>query len=368
MNEPINIARPDFGEDEERSVLEVLRSGAIAQGAKVRDLEALFAEAAGTNHAVAVTSGTAALIASLRCLESSDRHEVITSPFTFAASVNAIIKAGLTVRFADIGEDFNVSPDSVASLVNDRTRAIVPVHLYGLSVDMQPIVDISNTNGLRIVEDAAQAIGATYFGRPVGSFDIACFSMYATKNVTTGEGGMVTTDDLAIADRLRLMRNQGMGSRYEYLAIGENLRMTDLQAAVGIPQMRRLQRINETRRENAATLTETLQGIRGLVLPSEPHDRYHVYHQYTVRVTEQSKLDRDDLVHALGEMGIGTGVYYPKAIPDYEIYRDHPAVVATDPIPNARAFAQQVVSLPVHHRLSNDAAHRIAAAVSELLQ
>ncbi len=362
--ETIHVSQPDLGPEIEAVVVATLRSGMIAQGPRVARLEEQFRSVAGTTHAIAVNSGTAALIASLQVLDLEPGDEVITTPFTFAATLNAILRAGLTARFADIGTDFNLEVENVASLVNDRTKAILPVHLYGLPADMDPIVDLAQRRGLRVVEDAAQAVGATYRGRPAGSFDIGCFSMYATKNITTGEGGMVTTNDDAIADRLRLVRNQGMRSRYEYVAIGENLRMTDVQAAIGIPQMDRLADITDARRANAAALSAGLDGLPGVIVPTEPSDRSHVYHQYTVRITDEAPLTRAELIDALAAAGIGSGVYYPRVVWDYEIYHDHPLVSRADDVAEARRAANEVLSLPVHPLVTSDQIEAIVTTIS----
>lgn len=334
-------------------VAQVLDSGQLAQGPMVERLEGLLGQAAGTRHAVAVTSGTTALVAALRALRIGPGDEVITSPFTFAATVNAILAVGATARFADIGDDFTIRPDAVEALVGERTAAIMPVHLYGLMADMPAIEVIAQRHGLAIVEDAAQAIGASIEGRRAGSHGLGCFSLYATKNVTTGEGGAVTTDDDELAGHLRVLRNQGMRERYEYLFPGENLRMTDLQAAVGIPQLEDLDDVTARRRSNARRLTEALSGVEGLVVPFEPDGRLHVYHQYTVRVTPEAPLSRDELVAGLRDRGVGSGVYYPRPAFDYPCYREHPGVIDSDPVPRAFEISREVLSLPVHPALSD---------------
>jgi dTDP-4-amino-4,6-dideoxygalactose transaminase len=244
----IPISTVDITEEIEALVIDVLRSGQIAQGPRVAELEGLFSEASGTDHAVAVSSGTAALFLSLEVLDLRPGDEVITSPFTFVATLNAIVMAGATARFADIGDDFNITADSVASLITDRTRAILPVHLYGCPADMPALEAIASANGLAVIEDAAQAVGGSVDGTPVGGWGLGCFSLYATKNVTTAEGGIVTTNDARLADRMRLLRNQGMRARYEYETRGYNLRLTDLHAAVGVPQMRNLDALTKRRR------------------------------------------------------------------------------------------------------------------------
>jgi perosamine synthetase len=360
---PISISAVHLGEEEERVVLEVLRSGHLAQGPMVQQLEAAFAQLCGVRHAVAVSSGTTALVAALQALELRPGDEVVTSPFTFVATLNAILECGATARFADIdAADFTVDPAAVEAVLSDRTRVVMPVHLYGHPAALGAIVPLADRHGAAVVEDAAQAHGATVAGRPVGSFGMGCFSLYATKNVTTGEGGVVTTDDQALADRLRLLRNQGMRAPYRYEVAGHNYRLTDLQAAVGVPQLGRLDDLTACRRANAARLSEGLAGLPGLRLPAVAPGRTHVFHQYTVRVGADAPIGRDALVRALADRGIATGVYYPTVVFDADCYRRHPRVVS-ESVPQAEAAAREVVSLPVHPSLSAGDLERIVAAV-----
>lgn len=345
----IPISKVDV-RDAEPLVLEVLRSGSLAQGPMVERLERAFAEVVGVPHAIAVNNGTTALVAALQVLDLRPGDEVVTSPFTFVATLNAILEAGATARFADIREeDFAVDPDAVAAVVGARTRVLMPVHLYGQTADMAPLETIAQRAGLHLVEDAAQAHGAAYDGRAAGSFGTGCFSFYATKNVTTGEGGMITTADDAVADRLRVLRNQGMRARYQYEMPGHNYRMTDLHAAVGLPQVARTAEIGVRRRANAARLTAGLSGIPGLRLPRELPGRSHVWHQYTVLLPES--VDRDRVVTELAAAGVGSGVYYPRTVFDHACYRDLPGVVAAD-VPVADAVARRCLSLPVHQHLT----------------
>lgn len=358
---PITSVR--LGEREEALVLQVLRSGMLAQGPMVARLEELFAQLTGTRHAIAVNNGTTALVASLQALQLEPGDEVVTSPFTFVATLNAVLEAGAIARFADISlDDFAVRPDAVEAAAGPRTRAVMPVHLYGQAAPMDLIAEHAARCDLALVEDAAQAVGATIHGRPVGSFGLACFSLYATKNVTTGEGGIVTTNDDSLADRLRLLRNQGMRARYQYELAGHNYRMTDLQAAVGIPQIEQLAYITERRVANANALSEGLSGIPGLVLPAVLPGRTHVFHQYTVRVTADAPIDRDGLVNSLAADGIGAGVYYPRAVYDYECYRAHPRVMISD-TRAAEQAAREVLSLPVHPYLKPADLERIVTTV-----
>ena len=362
---PIPISAVHLGEEEETLVLEVLRSGRLAQGPMVENLEAMFQRLSGAAHAVAVSSGTTALVASIEALGLEPGSEVITSPFTFVATLNAILESGVTARFVDIGDDFALDPSLLAASVTDRSRVVMPVHLYGLPADMEAIARVAVDHDLAIVEDAAQAHGARVGDRPVGTYGQACFSLYATKNVTTGEGGVVTTDDSALADRLRLLRNQGMRFRYQYEIPGHNYRMTELQAAVGIAQLGRIEAITAARQANAARLTEGLDDVPGLVVPRPLPGRAHVWHQYTVRVTPDAPVDRAQLADALAARGIATGVYYPRTVYDHECYRSHPRVVV-EPMPRAEAAAREVLSLPVHPGLRDGDLDRIVHSIREV--
>ncbi|MCB9394904.1 MAG: DegT/DnrJ/EryC1/StrS family aminotransferase [Acidimicrobiaceae bacterium] len=363
----IPITRVEIGPEEEAEVLEVLRSGQLAQGPKVAALEQAFVDLTGARHAIAVSNGTISLVAALQALDLAPGAEVVTSPFTFVATVNAALEAGATVRFADIDPgSYLIDPAAVADVIGSSTAVLMPVHLYGQAADIGALAPLADSVGAAVVEDAAQAHGAEFEGRRVGSFGIGSFSLYATKNVMTGEGGMITTNDDAIADRLRLLRNQGMRVRYHYEVAGHNYRLTDLQAAVGLPQMRRLHERTERRRRNAAGLSERLRGVEGLVLPTELPNRRHVWHQYTVRITADARIDRDGVIDGLGAAGIGCGIYYPKAAYDYDCYRGHRRVVGAS-CPEAERAAREVLSLPVHPSLTDSDLDRIAAAVHALL-
>lgn len=359
---PITVV--EFGEDEEREVLEVLRSGNVAQGPKVKEFEDRFAKLIGVEHAVAVNNGTTSLVASLQVLDLEPGDEVLTSPFTFVATLNAILEAGATATFADISlDDFNVTAESLESALTERTRTVMPVHLYGQIADMDGISALATSRGLSIVEDAAQAHGSRQNGKAAGTFGLGSFSFYATKNLTTGEGGMITTNDSVLADRLRVLRNQGMRARYQYEVAGHNYRMTDLQAALGIPQLARYDQIVEARQSNAAYLADGLSDVAGVIVPRALEGRSHVWHQFTIRVTEDAAVSRDEFVARLGELGIGAGIYYPKLVFDYDTYRSRPDVII-DEYPNAATVVRQVVSLPVHPKLSRDDLDRIIECVS----
>lgn len=358
---PISVVKLD--EAAEQLAVEVIRSGVLAQGPMVARLEREFADLVGVEHAVAVNNGTTALVAALQVLDLEPGDEVITSPFTFVATLNAILEAGATARFADIREDdFCVDPEALAAAVGPRTRVLMPVHLYGQPADMDTIVPLAREHGLGLVEDTAQSLGATISGRGAGSFGLGTFSLYATKNLTTGEGGMITTNDAVLADRLRVLRNQGMRARYQYEMAGHNYRLTDLQAALGIPQLAAYGDNVKRRKDNAARLSAGLADVPGLRLPTELPGRSHVWHQYTVLVTDEAPVSRDEVITRLTEAGVGCGIYYPKTVYDYDCYRDHPRVIA-DPAPVTDRVVRQCVSLPVHHHLSDSDLDQVIEAV-----
>lgn len=363
----IPITQVQFGTEEEELVLKVLRSGNIAQGPVVAEFESRFAELCGVRHAIAVNNGTTSLVASLQVMDLNPGDEVLTSPFTFVATVNAALEAGATVTFADINDsDFNLNPDSVAANVSSRTKALIPVHLYGQMADMGPLMGIAQKHELFVLEDSAQSHGATYEGRFAGSYGLGSFSFYATKNLTTGEGGIITTDDDTLADRLRVLRNQGMRERYVYEVAGHNYRLTDLQAAVVLPQLDRYEATVAKRRKNAARLSEGLADVRGLVTPATFANRGHVWHQYTIRITPDAAVSRDEAVAKFQEAGIGAGIYYPKLIGDYQAYAENPNVKISE-TPVAKRVASEVISIPVHQGLSESDLARIIDVVSSVV-
>lgn len=362
----ISIAEVAVDETTQRLVLEVLRSGRLAQGPMVEAFESAFCEATGASHAIAVNSGTAALEATLFALGIGSGDEVITTPLTFSATLNAIIGTGATVRFADIGADYCLDPARVEALCNERTKAVVAVHLYGCPADLGKIAPWLAERGIMLIEDAAQALGASIGSHSVGTIGHGCFSFYASKTLTTGEGGMVTTSDAGVAERVRLLRNQGMATPYEYLLPGRNLRMPELSAALGVAQMPHVDPDQAARRENAAVLSEALASIEGIVLPLEPPGRTHAYSLYTVQMPERCPLSRDAAVQSFRAKAIGASVYYPRTVSDYPCYRGLDTV-QTDPVPHAEHASRRVISLPVHARLSPNDLDRVATTACEVL-
>ncbi len=355
----ISIAKPLLGQAEQDAVAAVLASGNLAHGAVTEAFEAEFAQFAGTRHAMAVSNGTAALHLSLEAAGVGPGDEVITTPFTFVATANAILMTGAKPVFADIDPvTFNLDPAAAAAAVTPKTKAIMPVHLYGLAADLDPLCELAAERDLALVEDAAQAHGAAYKGRHVGGFGVSgCFSLYPTKNMTSGEGGVITTNDESFADLVRSLRNHGRGKTelgtYDHVRFGYNLRSTDIASAIARAQLERLPGFNEARRANAARLGELLADVPALVLPVEPDGYRHVYHQFTIRVP-----DRDGVQARLREAGVGSGVYYPKTMYQYE----HLAGFARA-CPEAERAVTEALSLPVHPDLSAEDIEKVARAV-----
>jgi len=358
----IPIAKPLIGDEEKKAVAEVLASGMLAEGPRVADFEKRFAEYCGTKFAIATSNGTTALHTALLAAGIKRGDEVLTTPFTFIASSNSIIYCGARPVFVDVGEDFNINASKLEEKITPKTKAIIPVHLYGYPCDMAPMMEIAERRNLLVIEDACQAHGAEFNGKKVGSFGKAgCFSFYPTKNMTTGEGGMITTDDEKVADRCRLIRAHGSKVRYYHEAIGYNYRMTDIAAALGLEQLKRLDALNAIRIGNARKLTEKLANIRGLVLPSVATNRKHVFHQYTVRITPEFGAKRDEVAEKLKAAGIGSAVYYPLIVPRQKAYAK--LKLAEGEWPVADRASQEVLSIPVHPQLSDGDLDAVAAAL-----
>ena len=361
----IPAAKPIIGDEERAAVDRVMRSGMIAQGPEVAAFEQEFADQlVGGRTCVAVNSGTSGLHLGLLAAGIGAGDEVIVPSFTFAATANSVALTGATPVFADIERDtFNLSADSVREAVTDRTAAIMPVHLYGHPADMAGLQEVADEAGLQLFEDAAQAHGAEYGGAPVGSFGaFAMFSLYPTKNMTSGEGGMVACEDEEIARGIRLLRNQGMEKQYANELVGLNNRMTDIHAAIGRVQLTKVGAWTATRQANATWLDAHLQGV---VVPPVREGCSHVYHQYTVRVDGASGEERDRIVTALREEHkVGCGVYYP--IPNHELV-SLARFAPTHELPETARAAAEVISLPVHPSLSQEDLERIATAVNTVV-
>jgi perosamine synthetase len=353
----IYMAKPQIGDDEKQAVMEVLDSGMLAQGPRVKAFEEAFAEMCGVKHAIATSSGTTALHVALLANGIGPGDEVITSAFTFIASSNSILFTGARPVFVDIDPcTFNLDPGKIEAAITPRTKAIMPVHLYGLACDMDPILRLAEEHGLAIIEDACQSHGAKYKGKRVGSFGTGTFSLYPTKNITSGEGGMITTNDDVIDEKCRVIRQHGMRRRYYHDELGFNFRMTDVHAAIGLAQVKKLDRFNAQRQANAKFLSENLKGV---VVPFIPEGQTHVFHQYTVRM---SGGKRDALRTHLQEGGVGSEVYYPVPIHKQSFYVSD--LGHNESLPETENAALEVLSLPVHAGLSAADLETIVSAVN----
>ncbi|GAA4776895.1 DegT/DnrJ/EryC1/StrS family aminotransferase [Citricoccus nitrophenolicus] len=360
----IPVAKPLIGTAERQAVDRVMSTGMVAQGPEVAAFETEFSEVLVPGaHSVAVNSGTSALHLGLLAAGIGAGDEVIVPAFTFAATANSVALTGATPVYADVDPNtFNLDPASAAAAVTDRTRAIMPVHLYGQAADMDGFQALAEKHGLVILEDAAQAHASSWGGRLVGSFGaFAAFSLYPTKNMTSGEGGMVTTNDDEFARRVRVLRNQGMEKQYRNEVVGLNNRMTDIHAAIGRVQLTRILDWTTQRQANAAVLDEGLTGVNGVVTPMVADRATHVYHQYTIRLEGCSAQERDEFVAALkGDHSVGAGVYYPIPVNRLDSFQ-----VEAD-LPQTERATQEVISLPVHPALEESDLRRIVSAVESV--
>jgi perosamine synthetase len=362
----IPIVRPVIGDEEIEAVIRVLKSGMLAQGEEVKRFEEEFAEYIGVDYAVAVANGTAALDLALKALGIKEGDEVITTPFTFIATANAVLYQNARLVFADIDpRTFNLDPNSVLEKITPKTKAIIVVHLYGQPADMKAFTEIAQDHKLYLVEDAAQAHGAEFLGRKVGGFGhIAVFSFYATKNMTTGEGGMVVTNDRRIAEKVRILRDHGQIDKYVHVELGYNLRMTNIAAAIGRIQLKKLDKMNQARIRNAELLTNLLRKVEGITPPYVDPRVKHVYHQYVIKVEDSFPLKRDDLARKLREKGISTAVHYPKPIHHQPLYQK--LGYPQDACPNAVEASKRVLSLPIHPLLTREDIEYIANTIKEI--
>jgi len=355
MERIIPIAQPLIGEEEMRNVENVLRSGMLAQGEVVEEFERQFARYIGVKFAVATNSGTSALHTALASLGICKNDDVITTDFSFISGASSILLQGAKPVFCDIDPmTYNISVDVLEETITKKTRAIVPVHLYGQPCEIDSIMELAEEHDLLVIEDACQAHGARYYNKMVGSIgDVGVFSFYPTKNMTTGEGGMLTTNNEEVATKARMIRNHGQSSRYLHKVLGYNYRMTNLAAAIGVEQLRRLDEFNEMRIRNAAFLTRHINKT-GVSCPRKKDYVKHVFHQFTIRVDEGFPLSRDELVDYLGKKGIGCGIYYPLPIHRQPLFQNLGYVDDNVNCPVACALSEEVVSLPVHPGLNHD--------------
>jgi dTDP-4-amino-4,6-dideoxygalactose transaminase len=356
----ISIAKPYVGEEEQRAVAEVLASGQIAAGPRVKEFEHVFAEYCQAPGAAAVSSGTAALCIAMQVLGLPRGSKVLTTPFSFIATANCVLYAGCVPVFGDVdAATFMLTADGFrAALDRDPDiKAIIPVHLYGQASEIHEIVAIARARGISVIEDCAQAHGATEHGKPVGGVgDLGIFSFYPTKNMMTGEGGMITGRNEELLARCRLYLDHGAPQRYHHTELGFNYRMTSIAAAIGLCQIARLPEWNARRQANAARLSDGLRDLPWLTVPFERPEATHVFHQYVITTTE-----RDALQQHLQAAGVGTAVHYPCTIPEQPFYAQQG--YTNNGLPVAARLTHEVLSLPVHPALSEADVDTIIAAV-----
>ncbi|MCD6445379.1 DegT/DnrJ/EryC1/StrS family aminotransferase [Candidatus Bathyarchaeota archaeon] len=365
---PINM--PQIGKEEIEAVIKVMETGvlthALGAGPMVQKFEKSFSDFVNAKHAVAVNTGTAALHLAITAAGVKEGDEVILPSFTFVATAEVVVMNRAKPVFVDINPyTYNVSPEKIEAAITEKTRAIIPVDLYGLPCDMERIREIADKHGLVIIEDAAQAHGAIYKGKHVGAFaDVTCWSFYASKNMTTGEGGMVTTNNDEIAEKLRALRSHGEKEKYTSLMLGHNYHMPEIQAAIGCVQLEKLPSFIAKRRENARRLTSRLKGVERLQLPMEPEGSKHSWYLYTVRLKEGLRAERDSIIESLKDNGIGAEVYYSNPIhlmPYYKKFGEFR-------LPETEKASKQVFSLPVHPGVTEAQIDYIADSLLQLLK
>ncbi len=360
----IPIAKVVLSDEEIEAAVEVLRSGRLVQGPRVAEFEERFAEKVGAKHAIATSSGTSALhIAYMAVLDPEPGGDVLVPTFSHISTASMVHFAGGRPIFCDIDpRTFTLDLDDAKGRLTANTRAIVGVHLFGNACAIEEILTFAREHELRVIWDAAQAHGTLYRGRDVGGFpDLVCYSFYPTKNMLVGEGGMITTDDDDLAERCRLLRAHGQTEKYYHPTLGFNYRMTEVEAAIGLKQLEKLDDLTRKRRENAAFLTERLSRLEGLQTPYVPDDVVHAYHQYSIVVNpDKLGLTRDQLARALKEQGIGTGVHYPRPIHKQPVFE---GLLGQQTLPVSETIAERILSLPVHPHLTSEDLERICKAV-----
>lgn len=353
----IPISKPQIGDAEVRAALDVLRSGQLVSGRRVAEFEAAVARYQGAQFGIATSNGSSALVVALLAHGIGPNDEVIVPAFTFFATASSVIAVGATPVFADIDpKTFNLSPDSLRRAISDQTRAVIPVHLFGQLAAMDAIAELTHSAGLALIEDAAQAMGAeTPSGQRAGAWGSACLSFHPSKNMTTTEGGMIVTSDPKVAERARQIRNQGRGKDGQHMLVGSNYRLTELCAAIGLEQLKRLPGFERARQANAAQLDESLPSVqRPYRLPGSRH----VFQQYTVRTSH-----RDQLLKRLHTAGVDARIYYKRPL------HLEPAFAQTaragDDLSEAERAALEVLSLPVHPAVTSKQLALISQLVAE---
>ncbi|HWQ64838.1 MAG TPA: DegT/DnrJ/EryC1/StrS family aminotransferase [Methanospirillum sp.] len=361
----IPIAKPSVGEDEASAAADIIRSGTIASGEEVSQFETEFSRFMGSRHSIATSSGTAALHVALLAAGISAGDEVIVPTFTFIATASAVSMCNATPVFADVDEKYySLDPESTLEQINPRTRAIIPVHLFGQPCDMKTLGEICDDHHLLMIEDCAQAHGTRFEGTMTGSFGLSgCYSFYPTKNMTTGEGGMVTTQHDEYAQHVKRLINHGQASKYSHTEIGYNYRLTNIGAVIGRIQLRKLPEFNRKRQENAAYYQKHITR-KGIICPAIRRGCEHVFHQYAIRVLPECDLSRDQLTKALTHEGIGTAIHYPTPVHKQPVYQGK---IKSSPAPVSIQLANEILSLPIWPGLTMDNLAFICKSINEAI-
>ena len=361
----IPLVKPIIGEEEIREVVKVLKSGIIASGEEVIKFEKEFAKYIGVKEGVMTTSGTVALDLALKALKIKEGDEVLVPDFSFISTANCVLFQNAKPVFVDVDKKtFNIDPEDIKKKITSKTKAIIGVHLFGQPFEVEKIKEICKDNKLYLVEDCAQAHGAEYKNKKVGSFgDIGCFSLYATKNMTSGEGGILTTNNKVIGKKLRLLINHGQTEKYLHSELGYNYRMSNIQAGLGLCQLKKLDKFNEKRIENADFLSKNIK-VSGLTLPYIKENIKHVFHQYVVKIEENFCMNRSEFIKYLNENGIGCAIHYPLPIHKQPLYQKLGYSKVKCPI--SEEIAGKVLSLPVHPSLLKEDLKHIVETINKL--
>jgi len=370
----IPFYKPLIGEEAINEVVNTLKSGWLTHGPRTEEFEKRFAEYIGCNHAIAVSSGTAALFLSLLVSGVEKGDEVITTPFTFAATANEIVHLGAKPVFVDIEEEtFNIDPDRIKEKITDKTKAILPVHYGGNPCNMDEITKIAEENNLAVIEDAAHALGSEYDGRKIGSFrNLTCFSFYATKNLTTGEGGMITTNNEKTAGRLKILRMHGIDKNvferrgswnYKVVEAGYKLNTTDINSAIGLAQLKKLDSLNEKRRQIVGLYNEKLANINGIRLSKNGNDSESSWHLYPILL---EGFDRNSFIEEMKKRGIELSVHFiPLHL--HPFYQKEFGYKKGN-FPIVEKIYKKIVSLPLYPSLDDGEVNFVCDSIKDILK
>ena len=362
----IRISQPVIDDRIAERIADVIRTGNLAQGKYVQEFEQKFAEYVGVKHAIAVSNGTSALHLALLVNGVGPDDEVITPSFTFSSAVNCILFCGAKPVFVDIGDDFNIDAGKVAEKITGRTKAMIVTHLFGYPADMDKLSRIANDAGIVLIEDCSQAVGSEFRGKKIGSFGTGCFSLYATKIITTGEGGMITTNDDKIAEKLRMLRHHGSSKQYYQEELGYNYRMTEIQGIIGIEQIEKIEELIEKRRECAGFYKSRLSGVESLVIPNPEPDRKHVFYSYPLLIRRGSGLDRDAIVQELRNCGIEAQIYYPRPVHKQSYYER--LGYGSLMLPKTEDVSKRIFNIPIHPLLKQEELEFIVRSIKGLCE